>query len=480
MSRYSPYYLGQIIELEDQYCRYYVQNTDWCHRDILDVPHLQFFFEEEAQQWLKECIEAEPADTLAALRRYLSDHGQQGYLVHRMNDAAVAWAVAREITQHGLKVVIRPKFGAAVELPKAMIGSAYPFRLVPCPDIDTRFAQLQTTLESLLHHQRDRLSTLKAAADGDKPAEPHPEPGQIAQALGAFPGFHPGLIRRLSDIGHAPEQAQTMALNNCIHHSPGPISEQINAVAAALCPDPEQNLGCRTMLTTLLTDPETLPIVQDFAQRHFKATPEPERKKLGIADEADMLTAYMLAVALLTSSAHQSVAVRTPALAHTAEQMRTLATELRSTEPRRLPAHKPSQPEPEPAGRQDPFATPAPESWIEVLLLDDTGEPAAGIKVTITGPDGKSTQAVTRSDGTVRLSGIDPGKYELSFPEVDDHAHGHGLRPHRRLRRQTDLWQSRKKTFSSFAHHPAICVHRPYLECRKPYFQGSPCPRHGS
>ena len=261
MSRYSPYYLGQIIELEDQYCRYYVQNTDWCHRDILDVPHLQFFFEEEAQQWLKECIEAEPADTLAALRRYLSNHGQQGYLVHRMNDAAVAWAVAREITQHGLKVVIRPKFGAAVELPKAMIGSAYPFRLVPCPDIDTRFAQLQTTLESLLHHQRDCKAALKTGPAGAHTAQPTTEPGQIAQALGAFPGFHPGLIRRLCDIGRAPEQIHAMELSACLHHSPGRINEQIEAVAAAVCPDPEQNLSCRTTLTTLLTDPETLPIV---------------------------------------------------------------------------------------------------------------------------------------------------------------------------------------------------------------------------
>jgi hypothetical protein len=47
------------------------------------------FFEEEAEQWLHDCIEAEPSDTLTALRHYLSDHGQQGYLVHRMNDNAL-------------------------------------------------------------------------------------------------------------------------------------------------------------------------------------------------------------------------------------------------------------------------------------------------------------------------------------------------------------------------------------------------------
>lgn len=93
MNRYSPYYLEQTLELEGYYCHYYVQNVTSCHREILDVPHMRFFFEVQAEQWLADCFQAEPVDTIMALRRYLHDHGQQGYLVHGMTNAAVVWAV---------------------------------------------------------------------------------------------------------------------------------------------------------------------------------------------------------------------------------------------------------------------------------------------------------------------------------------------------------------------------------------------------
>jgi hypothetical protein len=422
MSRYSLYFLAHTIGLEDHYCQYYVQDARWCHDDIFEVPCMQFFHEEEAEQWLRECIAYNPEETLTGLRRYLSDDGRQGYSVYRMNDDAVMRAVARELALHGFKVVIRPKHGVAVEIADNFAGNGFPLGLYLAPDLDTQLSTLAKHLEALVHDQQHRTASLLDLPAEDRTEEIEAAPGQLARAVTAFPGFHPSLIRELTHIGQAPVRICATEQQASISNGRGHLHAQVEKVATALHSNREQALACCAMLTPLLTDFETMQVVQDFAQRHLTATHAHERGQLGISTPADMVTALVLALALMHSGRAEAIVAQSPILAKASGQLQLLACALKSIEPRQPPAKKdpaaseaavPSKALPA-ALRSEPVA-----HWIEIVLLDDTGLPAKGMVVSATGPDGKVTQGVTGPDGRVRFDPIEAGHYDLALPEID-------------------------------------------------------------
>lgn len=58
-------------------------------------------------------------------------------------------------------------------------------------------------------------------------------------------------------------------------------------------------------------------------------------------------------------------------------------------------------------------------TWIEIVLLDDTGSPIPGEPYELTLVDGSRRSGQLDARGTVRLDGIEVGVCDVSFPRID-------------------------------------------------------------
>jgi type VI secretion system secreted protein VgrG len=63
-----------------------------------------------------------------------------------------------------------------------------------------------------------------------------------------------------------------------------------------------------------------------------------------------------------------------------------------------------------------------PLSWIEIVMVDEDGNPVAGAGYQITLPDGSVDSGTLDEKGFVRLDGIDPGTCQVTFPDLDPNA----------------------------------------------------------
>ena len=61
-------------------------------------------------------------------------------------------------------------------------------------------------------------------------------------------------------------------------------------------------------------------------------------------------------------------------------------------------------------------------TWIEIELLDPSGEPVPGEPYVIELPDGTVSSGILDSRGMARVDGIDPGTCKVSFPRRHDKA----------------------------------------------------------
>jgi type VI secretion system secreted protein VgrG len=78
-----------------------------------------------------------------------------------------------------------------------------------------------------------------------------------------------------------------------------------------------------------------------------------------------------------------------------------------------------------PAGpRHDPTSDENKDKthWVEVVLVDDAGQPLAGESYEIKLPDGSIATGTTDENGKGRVENIDPGSVDISFPELDKDA----------------------------------------------------------
>ncbi len=57
--------------------------------------------------------------------------------------------------------------------------------------------------------------------------------------------------------------------------------------------------------------------------------------------------------------------------------------------------------------------------WIEIVLVDAAGQPAAGTQWRVTMASGVVYSGALGKTGRVRLDGIDPGTATITFPDLD-------------------------------------------------------------
>ena len=60
--------------------------------------------------------------------------------------------------------------------------------------------------------------------------------------------------------------------------------------------------------------------------------------------------------------------------------------------------------------------------WVEIMLVDDAGQPLAGESFEIKLPDGSVATGTTDEKGKGRVDHIDPGSVDISFPNLDKDA----------------------------------------------------------
>lgn len=59
------------------------------------------------------------------------------------------------------------------------------------------------------------------------------------------------------------------------------------------------------------------------------------------------------------------------------------------------------------------------KTWIEIRLIDQDDQPVPGIKYRLKITDGSVREGALDAEGKIRVTGIDPGTCEISFPELD-------------------------------------------------------------
>lgn len=60
--------------------------------------------------------------------------------------------------------------------------------------------------------------------------------------------------------------------------------------------------------------------------------------------------------------------------------------------------------------------------WVEIALVDQSGNPIPGESYSITVPGGGVVSGKLNAKGRARVEGIDPGNCKITFPDLDQHA----------------------------------------------------------
>ncbi|MCP3136408.1 carboxypeptidase-like regulatory domain-containing protein [Pyxidicoccus xibeiensis] len=58
-------------------------------------------------------------------------------------------------------------------------------------------------------------------------------------------------------------------------------------------------------------------------------------------------------------------------------------------------------------------------TWLAITLKDEQGQPVPHARYVVTLPDGSTREGVLSKNGYARVDGVNPGKCQVSFPDVD-------------------------------------------------------------
>ena len=67
--------------------------------------------------------------------------------------------------------------------------------------------------------------------------------------------------------------------------------------------------------------------------------------------------------------------------------------------------------------RQKPIED--PKTWVGIELVDDVGRAVAGQRYSVKVPEGVISEGILDAQGRARITNIDPGVCEISFPDID-------------------------------------------------------------
>ena len=59
------------------------------------------------------------------------------------------------------------------------------------------------------------------------------------------------------------------------------------------------------------------------------------------------------------------------------------------------------------------------KAWIEIILVDNEGQPMPGVKYRITPPGGQLVEGTLNEHGQAGLYQIEPGNCKITFPDLD-------------------------------------------------------------
>ena len=81
----------------------------------------------------------------------------------------------------------------------------------------------------------------------------------------------------------------------------------------------------------------------------------------------------------------------------------------------------PVEPQPQPCAPTEGSPTPThpATSWIEIMLIGEDDRPVVGERYRVELADGSAIEGRIGPSGVVRLEGIEPGRYAVSFPRLD-------------------------------------------------------------
>jgi hypothetical protein len=331
MSRYAKYFLKHLLCVEDTFSRYYVQDDSWASQEILDVEYIIFDWEEEAEDWLAQCIEFDRSTTLDSLRHMLAYECLTTYQVHRMNDNRVVRTVAGELCTNAWRIVIEPKIGWAVRMDQKTEVPVQPVAVDATSDVDGLLDELRVALDGLVAEQKKNFDEWEAKLAKMSDAEKALAYGK-STGEGAYNGIIGGIIDMetswLSFMWKAikyPLRFAEIEREALRTGSFDPIRKEIKSKIDPVLCSAKEIKHYTAMAMVLLGEAETRDMLIDFAQRFWDNTHPIEKTKLVADLGSDTILTVLLAIFTAGLGAAANVAAKSNRLVKVAKLLEKVA-----------------------------------------------------------------------------------------------------------------------------------------------------------
>lgn len=342
MSRYSKYFLQHLLWLDDGQCRYYVQDPRLCHNDILDVPVVVYDQERDAEQMLLACMAHNTFWVIDRLRGFLSEDCHGYHFVYKMADHEVVRAAAGELTHRAFQVVIEPGNGWAVRTDDVTDQPLVPVAVEPAPEVAAIFEELKQELNALVAEQQKKYEQYEADLAGLSEAEQaavygkkaagsiwEATVGGLVETLKALPGYYKGYLKTLRKVALYPSQLGAVTAECVATGGMGPLKAEIDKVVRPLANGWGEAWKYERILCVLLTDLQTLELLQDFAKRYYEATHPLELAEMGASASSDIVVTVLLAIFTAGVGAAANVATKSVRMVKVAKLLERLAKTLK-------------------------------------------------------------------------------------------------------------------------------------------------------